>query len=172
MWETLHMPSAEYDATPRELRNFAILQVALTAGFFVVIFWMLGGTDADFPPIWLAVVLVAFVVGGAVLAERAWHSVRPLPADTDVQQAQAEAVTLFAKHTVRKLIFCEVPLLVAVVVAFVGPYAGWPLVIAGFPGLLVLAWETWPSLRNTSLAAAMLDAAGAESGLVETFLKP
>lgn len=170
VWETLIMPRAEIDSTPRELRNFAILQIALTTGFLVLVFWMLGGREADFPPIWLAVVLVALVGVGAVLAERAWQSLPPLPADTDVDQVRAEAVGAFAKHTVRKLIFCEVPLLVAVIVAFVAPYAGWPLVIAGFPGLLVLAWEILPSLHNTSMAAVMFDAAGAESGLVKTFL--
>jgi hypothetical protein len=166
------MPSVEYADNPRELRNFAMLQWVLTTGFFVLLFWMLGGTDADFPPIWLAVVLVAFVIVGTVFAERAWHSVRPLPADTAARDVRSAAVGIFAKLTVRKLILCEVPLLIAVLVAFVAPYAGWPLVIAGFPGLLVLAFETWPSLRNTSMAAAMLDAAGAKSGLVESFLKP
>jgi hypothetical protein len=166
------MPSVEYADNPRELRNFAMLQWTLTAGFFVLLFWMLGGTDADFPPVWLAGALVATVIAGTVFAERAWHSVRPLPVDTNARDLRGTAVGIFAKLTVRKLIFCEVPLLLAVLVAFVTPYAGWPLVIAGFPGLLVLAWETWPSLRNTSMAAAMLDAAGAKSGLVESFLRP
>lgn len=166
------MPSVEYADNPRELRNFAMLQWVLTAGFLILLFWMLGGTDADYPPIWLAGVLVALVIVGAVFAERAWHSVRPLPADTAARDVRGEAVGIFAKLTVRKLIFCEAPLLIAVLVAFVTPYAGWPLVIAGFPGLLVLAWETWPSLRNTSMAAAMLDAAGAKSGLVDSFLRP
>ena len=36
--------------------------------------------------------------------------------------------------------------------------------------LLVLAWEVYPSPRNTSLTAAMLDSQGAESQLVESFL--
>lgn len=166
------MPSVEYADNPRELRNFAILQWVLTAGFFVLLFWMLGGTDADYPPIWLAAVLVVLVIVGAVFAERAWQSVTPLPAETAARDVRAEAIGRFAKLTVRKLIFCEAPMLIAVIVAFVTPYAGWPLVIAGFPGLLVLAWETWPSLHNTSMAAAMLDAAGAESGLVESFLHP
>jgi hypothetical protein len=164
------MPSVEYADNPRELRNFAILQWVLTAGFFVLLFWMLGGTDAHFPPYWLAGALIAAVVVGAVLAERAWQSMRPLPAHIADRDATAAAIGQFAKLTVRKLIFCEVPLLIAVLVAFVTPYAGWPLVIGGFPGLLVLALETWPSLRNTSMAAAMLDAGGAESKLVESFL--
>jgi hypothetical protein len=166
------MPSVEYADNPRELRNFAILQWVLTAGFLVLLFWMLGGTDADYPPIWLTVSLLVFVIIGTVLAERAWQSVRPLRPHSNARDIHAHAVGIFAKLTVRKLIFCEVPLLIAAIVAFVTPYAGWPLVIAGFPGLLVLAWETWPSLRNTSMAAAMLDAAGAESKLVESFLHP
>jgi hypothetical protein len=166
------MPSVEYADTPRELRGFAILQWLLTAGFLVLLYWMLGGTDADFPPYWLAGLLLVLVVCGTILAERAWLSMRALPSNIAESEAQSAAIGLFAKLTVRKLIFCEIPLLVAVFVAFVSPYAAWPLVIAGFPGLLVLAWETWPSLRNTSMAAAMLEASGAESGLVQSFLRP
>jgi hypothetical protein len=49
------------------------------------------------------------------------------------------------------------------------PYGGWPLIVGALPGLLVLAFETWPSLRNTSQTEAMLDADGAESRLVESF---
>ena len=165
------MPSAQYDANPGEVRNFALLQIGLTGGFLALLFWMFGGTDADYPPIWLAIVLVLLVAVGAFLAERVWHSTSPLPADTDVRQIKAEAVDIFAAQTVRKLIYCEVPLIIAVLVSFVTQYGGWPLVIAGFPGLAVLGWETWPSLRNTSMSAAMLDSAGAESKLVESFLK-
>ena len=43
------------------------------------------------------------------------------------------------------------------------------MLIGGVPGLALLAFETWPSLRNTSMTAAMLDAEGADSGLVEAF---
>jgi hypothetical protein len=166
------MPSIEYADDPRDLRNFAIVQWVMTAGFLALLFWMLDGTNADFPPTWLAAVLLALVVAGTVAAERAWRSVTPLRANTSGHEVRAVAVGQFAKLTIRKLIFCETPLLIAVIVAFVSSYAGWPLVIAGFPGLLVLAWETWPSLRNTSMAAAMLDAAGAESGLIESFMHP
>ncbi|MBC7631110.1 hypothetical protein [Aeromicrobium sp.] len=163
------MPSAEYDATPTEVRNFALLQVGLTGGFFVLLFFMLGGRDADYPPIWLAVLLVALIGVGAFFAERVWLNASPLVADDPRKDIRAEAVGVFAAQTVRKLAYCEAPLILAVAVAFVGDYGGWPLVISGFPGLAVLAWETWPSLRNTSMTAAMLDSAGAESGLVESF---
>ena len=94
-----------------------------------------------------------------------------MPADAKPSELQAEAVGIFAGQTVRKLFYCSAPLLPAIVVAFVGDYGGWPLVIAGFPGVAVIAWETWPSLRNTSMTAAMLDSGGAESGLVESFLE-
>jgi hypothetical protein len=165
------MPSEEFDATPAEVRSFALLQVGLTAAFFVLLFFMLGGTAEDYPPVWLCLVLVALVGVGAWLAERVWLSSSPLPADADPTEARARAVGIFAGQTVRKLIYCEIPLLFSVLVGFVGGYGGWPLVVAGFPGLLVLAWEVWPSLRNTSMTAAMLDSQGAESHLVESFIE-
>jgi hypothetical protein len=165
------MPSEEFDATPAEVRSFALLQVGLTAAFFVLLFFMLGGTAEDYPPVWLCLVLVALVGVGAWLAERVWLSSSPLPADADPAEARARAVGIFAGQTVRKLIYCEIPLLFSVLVGFVGGYGGWPLVVAGFPGLLVLAWEVWPSLRNTSMTAAMLDSQGAESHLVESFIE-
>jgi hypothetical protein len=164
------MPSAEYDATPREVRNFALLQLALTSGFLVLLFFMLGGTDADYPPIWLSIVLVALVALGAFLAERVWLSTTPLP--PDAEQPNEVAVGVFAAQTVRKLAFCEAPLIAAVLVAFVADHGGWPVLIAGMPGIAVLAWETWPSLRNAAMTASMLDAEGAESRLVESFLEP
>ncbi|MET0448404.1 MAG: hypothetical protein ABW004_08350 [Aeromicrobium sp.] len=165
------MRSAETGDTPAEVRSFALLQIGVTAVFLVLLFFMLGGSDADFPPIWLTVLLVALVAVGAFLSERVWLTASPLPADVDPDEAREDAVGVFAAQTVRKLMYCEAPLLFAVVVTFVGDHGGWPLVIAGFPGLLVLTWEIWPSLRNTSLTAAMLDSQGAESQLVESFLE-
>jgi hypothetical protein len=164
------MPSVEYESTPAEVRNFALLQIGLTAGFFVLLFFMLGGSDADFPPPWMTIALVALVGVGAFLAERVWSTATPLSPDTDPEQLRRDAVGIFAAQTVRKLMYCEAPLLAAVLITFVTDHGGWPLVIAGFPGLIVLTWEVWPSLRNTSLTAAVLDSRGATSGLVESFI--
>lgn len=144
--------------------------MVVTAGFCVLMFFVLGGTDADLPPIWLSAALVGLVGVGAFLSERVWRTASPLPADGDPERLRRDAIGIFAGQTVRKLMYCEAPLLIAVVVAFVTDHAGWPVVIAGFPGLLVLVWEVWPSLRNTSIVAGMLDAQGAESQLVESFL--
>lgn len=166
----IFMPSDEYDATPAEVRSFALLQIGLTAGFLLLLFFMLGGSDADFPPIWLTVALLALVALGAFLSERVWLTGSPLPADADPAELREEAVGVFAAQTVRKLLYCELPLLVAVIVTFVAGHGGWPIVIAGFPGMLVLTWEVWPTPRNTSMTAAMLDSQGADSRLVESFL--
>lgn len=165
------MRSVDDGDTPAEVRSFALVQIGITAVFLLLLFFMLGGSDADFPPVWLTVLLVVLVGVGTFLAERVWLTASPLPADVDPDEARQEAVGVFAAQTVRKLMYCEAPLLFAVVVAFVSGHGGWPLVIAGFPGLLVLTWEIWPSLRNTSLTAAMLDSQGAESRLVESFLE-
>jgi hypothetical protein len=163
------MPSAEWDADPREIRNFALTQIGLFFGFFVLLFFMLGGRDADYPPTWLAIVLVALIGVGAFFAERVWLSASPLSLEEDPREVRIQALGVFAAQSVRKLFYCSAPLLLAVVVAFVGDYGGWPLVIAGFPGIAVLAWETWPGLRNTSMTAAMLDSGGADSQLIESF---
>jgi hypothetical protein len=165
------MPSAEYEATPKEVRNFAQLQIGLVGGFLVLLFFMLGGSDADYPPAWLAVTLVVPIAVGAFLAERVWLTASPLPADMPPPELRNQAVGLFAGQTVRKFFYCFAALLPGVIAAFVGDYGGWPLVIVGFPGIAVLMWETWPSLRNTSLTAAMLDSQGAQSHLVESFIE-
>ncbi|MEJ7634459.1 hypothetical protein [Aeromicrobium sp.] len=165
------MPSDGYDATPKEIRLFAVSQVGLTGAFLVLLFFILGGTDADYPPIWLAVLLVVLIGVGAFFAERAWLSASPLAPDAPAHELTGQAINIYTSQMVRKVAICGAPLIFAVIVAFVGSYGGWPLVIAGFPGLAVLAWETWPSLRNTSMTAAMLESQGAETRLVERFLE-
>lgn len=165
------MPSVEYDATAPEVRHFVLLQMALTAVFCLILFFVLGGIDkADLPPLWLSAILVVAVGIGAVLSERVWLTASPLPPDGDPERLRREAIGVFAGQTVRKLMYCDAPLLLAAIVAFVTDHGAWPLVIAGVPGLLVLAWEVWPTLRNTSLCAGMLDAQGADSRLVQSFL--
>lgn len=165
------MPRDAFDASPAEVRSFALLQVGLTAGFLVLLFFMLGGSDADYPPVWMAVALVVLVAIGAVLAERVWLSAAPLSPELEPAEQERLAVGVFAAQTVRRLACCEAPLLIAVLVTFVVDHGGWPLVIAGVPGLIVLAWEVWPGLRNTSMTAAMLDSRGADSRLVESFVE-
>ncbi len=163
------MPSAEYNASPREIRNFAALQLGITGAFLVALFAICGGTDADYPPPWLSAALIVPLMVAAVFAERVWLNGSPLPAGPDRSRLQSEAVDVFASQTFRKLLYVEAAMLPAVVVAFVGSYGAWPIVIAGFPGILLLAWETYPTRRNVSRTAAMLDSRGAESGLVEGF---
>ncbi len=163
------MPSAEYNTSPREIRNFATLQLALTGAFLVILFLLNGGSDANYPPTWLAVLLVIPIPVAAFLAERVWLSASPLSPSADSVQLRAEALSIYTSHTVRKLIYVEAAMLPGVIAAFVAPYGGWPIVIVGFPGILLLAWATWPTLRNVSRTAAMLDAGGAKSGLVEGF---
>ncbi|KRC64132.1 hypothetical protein ASE12_04745 [Aeromicrobium sp. Root236] len=165
------MPSAEYDATPKEVRNFALVQIGMVAAFLVALFFLFGGSDADYPPAWLAVALVVPIAVGAFFAERVWLRASPLSPETPPHELRNEAIGVFAAQTVRKFFYCFFAMIIpACAVTFAGDYGGWPLVIAGFPGLAVIGWETWPTLRNTSMTAAMLDSQGAESHLVESFL--
>jgi hypothetical protein len=163
------MQTPEYETSPSEVRTFAFLQLGLTTVFLVLLFFAFGGTGSAFPPWWLIAVLLAVNAITAFLAERVWLSAQPMDPGRDPDDMQAEAVGVFASQIVRKLAYCEAGVIFAVVVGFIAPYGGWPMLIGGVPGLILLGFETWPSLRNTSMTAAMLDAEGAESGLVEAF---
>jgi hypothetical protein len=167
--KTRFMPIQEYETSPSEVRTFALLQMGLTTLFLVLLFLAFGGTDADFPPWWIVAGMLVVVAIAGFFAERVWLSASPLRPGGDPQQLQLRAVGVFAGQVVRKLAFCEASVIVALAVGFVGPYGGWPMLIGGVPGLALLAFETWPSLRNTSITAAMLEADGAKSGLVEAF---
>ena len=163
------MPSAEYNTTPREIRNFATLQLGLTGAFLVALFWFCGTTDADYPPPWLAALLVAPIVVAGFFAERVWLSAKPLAPDDDRTRLTSTALDVYAAQTVRKMLFIEASMLPGVIAGFAGSYGGWPIVIVGFPGILLLAWEIWPTLRNVSRTAAMLDSGGTRSGLIDGF---
>lgn len=163
------MPSAGNDTTPREIRNFAAVQLGVTGAFLAALYWLLGGTEPDYPPTWLAIALVVPLVVGGVFAERVWLSAKPLSPDADDSRVRAEALDAFTSQTLRKMLIVEAAMLPAVVVGFAGSYGAWPIVIAGFPGILLLAWEIWPTLRNVSRAAVMLESGGTKSGLVDGF---
>lgn len=159
--------AVEYDAKPNEVRNFALVQLGLTALFILLLFWTFDGLDAPRPPVWQWVVLVVAVIAAGVFADRVWLSGDPLPPDTD--DPTGTAVGVYASQTVRKLMICEAPILLGVIWTFVADHAAWPLMIAGIPGLIVLAFELWPSDRNLSLTETVLDSEGAESRLLESF---
>lgn len=159
----------EYEASATEVRQFALLQMALTAAFLVLIFFALGGFDADLPPWWVTAFMLAVVAAGVALAERVWLSASPLEATIPADELNARAVGVFAAQTVRKLMLTEGAVIVSVVVAFVGEWGGWPIVLGGIVGFAALVFETWPSLRNVSMTAAMLETDGADTGLVESF---
>lgn len=159
--------AAEYDAKPREIRNFVLVQVGLTVSFLILLVWMFDGIDADAPPIWIWVVLLAGVGVAAFFAERVWLGAPPLE-DLE-EEPQRTSLGIYAGQTVRKLAICEVPVLVGVVFAFVTDHAAWPILIAGVPGLALLLFEVWPSARNVSLTQTMLESGGVDSGLLESF---
>lgn len=164
------MPSDSTAAAVKDVRKFTIIQLVITAAFLAVVFWMFNGTDADYPPIWLIVLMMIAIGVGAFFSERVWLTGTPLDPTESAQTNQELAITAYANQTVRKLIYCETPLVIAVFACFIGNYGGWPVLIAALPGLTVQAWETLPHLRNTSMSAAILDSKGAESRLVENFV--
>lgn len=165
------MPSESTAASAKDIRKFAIIQFAITTAFLGAIFWMFNGTNADYPPIWISILLMVAIAVGAFFSERVWLMGPPLDPAELPETNQALALEAFANQTVRKLIYSEAPLIIAVIISFVGNYGGWPVLVAALPGLAVQAWETWPHLRSTSMAAAIFDSKGAESRLVENFVR-
>lgn len=165
------MPSDSTAVSVKDIRKLAIIQFLITLIFLGIVFWMFNGTDADYPPIWLIVVMMVAIAVGAFLSERVWLTGTPLDPAESPENNEVLALEAYASQTIRKLIYCETPLVLAVLVCFVGNYGGWPVLIATLPGLAVQAWETWPHLRNTSMSAAILDSKGAESLLVENFVR-
>lgn len=167
--ETRVMRTREYETSPSEVRTFVFLQLGLTVVFLGLLFVAFGGTDADIPPWWLIAVMLVVIAICAFFAERVWLGATPLNPREDPDALRVHAVGVFAGQLVRKLAFCEAGIIFAVIVGFTGSYGGWPILIGGIPGLLVLAFEIWPSLRNTSITEAILESEGADAGLVEAF---
>lgn len=165
------MPSESSAATAKEIRKFVILQLVITTVFLAVVFWMFDGTDADYPPIWLVVALMVAIAVAAFFSERVWLRGTPLDPTKSPETNEALALEAYANQTLRRLIYGEVPLLLAVLACFIGDWGGWPVLVVALPGLAVQAYETWPHLRSTSMSAAILDSEGAESQLVENFAR-
>ncbi len=163
---------AEYDSSPKEIRNFAALQVVITAVFVLILYLALGGVDAPLPAWWVLLLLLLPTAVAAVLAERVWMSTPPLDPSEPAEEQRRRGVAIFAGHTVRRLAICQVPVIVSILVTFVAPWAGWPLVVGAVPAIALLAFETTPGLRSTALTEALLDTEGAESQLVEAFREP
>ncbi|WP_374999572.1 hypothetical protein [Aeromicrobium sp. CTD01-1L150] len=163
------MIPAEYDSSPKEIRSFAALQVVITAVFLIALFLILGGVSAPRPPWWAMLALLVPVAIAAWFAERVWTRTPSLDPETDEEEQRRRAVAIFAGQTVRRLAICQVPVILTILVTFVAPWGAWPLVVAAVPAVALLAWETTPTLHSTSLTEVLLDADGAQSGLVEAF---
>jgi hypothetical protein len=162
----------EFDASPAEIRGFAIVQVVLVGIFLAVLFWAFGGREGTIPPWWLIIPLLAAPAAAAYFAERVWLEARPLdPADPPEEQTN-QAVSVFAGQTLLKLYFCTASIIFAIIIGFVfRNHAGWPILIGGIPSLAVMAFEIWPSTRNTSMTEVMLNSNGGAANLVKSFLR-
>lgn len=167
---------ADRTPSPTELRRFVMVQWALALVFLIVmgiISKQLSGPGYVYPPVWLIAILMALVVTCAVVTERAYRSITPLDPDHTPETWQEQSMRVFASQTGRAAIVSVIPLLAAAVISvgWARLWGPWPIIVTALPALAILIWETWPHSRNTSITAAMLDADGAESGLVARFLR-
>lgn len=163
------MPTESPATIAKDIRKFAIIQIVITIAFLLFVFWAFGGTQDARPPIWVFVVLFATIAIAAFFSERVWLGAQPLDPERNADVNERLALDAFTSQTMRRLLISEAPLLFAVLMCFVGTWGGWPVLISAIPGLALQMFETYPSLRNTSMAAAIMDGNGAESRLVENF---
>jgi hypothetical protein len=162
----------EFDASPTEIRGFAIVQVVLVGIFLTVLFWAFGGREGTLPPWWLIIPLLAAPAAAAYFSERVWLEAHPIDPADPPEEATSQAVSVFAGQTLLKLYFSTASIIFAIIIGFVfRNHAGWPILIGGLPSLAVMAFEIWPSTRNTSMTEVMLNSDGAEAKLVESFLR-
>lgn len=164
------MAQTEYDTSPLELKKFALVQIGLTAGLSVLIFWMLGDIREPFPSWWLVAALYVPVIVAAWYAERVWMQGEPLNPHDDVEMQREMGVGVFAAQTVRKLWICLVPTAIAIIAGFAFPHGGWPVLLVAPVAIAVQAFEVWPSLRNAAMTEVMLNSRGAQSDVLESFI--
>lgn len=147
-----------------------LLQVGITAGFCVLIFWLLGDIQEPFPPYWLVGALLVAVVVSGLLSERIWMRGTPIDPTDGRQEQRNSGIAVLAGQTVRKVWICEVPILASAVAAFLAGHGGWPILTTAPLGLAVLTFEAWPSLRNVAMTEVMLNSRGAKAEVLEAFL--
>ncbi|KWU68382.1 hypothetical protein BHE97_14820 [Aeromicrobium sp. PE09-221] len=153
----------------RQLRGLVITQLVTTSVLSAILALALGGTAEPFPPLWALGGLAAVLVAAVVNVERSWTRIPPLPAGLDADTALGASLAHYQRHLARALFVLEIPLLLAILYAFVMSYGGWPVIVLAIATVVVIAVETWPTVRNTTRVATALEADGTPSGLVEAF---
>lgn len=158
------------DTTPSldDLKRIARLQVALVAVGLTVIAVLNGGLDlVDFPPVWFLVALAAVLALGTLLAERLGFAADPIAPQASDDAQFALAAKHYQSRMMLRLALTEGALLVIALATFAFEYGRWPVVLAGLPGLAIMAFEVWPSIRNVEKIAAALESEGQPSHLLE-----
>jgi hypothetical protein len=165
------MAHREYETTPLGLRKFVLGQIGVTAGFCVLIFWLLGDIQEPFPPLWLVGALLASVVVAGLLAERVWMRGQPLDPNEQAYSQRQTGLAVLAGQTVRKTWICTMPIILSVLTAFLAGHSGWPILTTAPLGIAVLTFEAWPSLRNVAMTEIMLNSRGAKADVLEAFIR-
>jgi hypothetical protein len=110
----------------------------------------------------LAAVLVGFVV-----AQRLGYRASPLPAGLDVDEARRRSVQAYQVSLLLRFVATEVPLVLALALAFVLQEGPWPYMVAVVAGLPSMAFHVLPRARSIERVQAALEAGGVRSYLPE-----
>ncbi|GAB3424416.1 hypothetical protein [Flindersiella endophytica] len=125
----------------------------------------------DEPPIWTAIVPLALVVVGFLLAESVGYAAPTLPGQTDRPEAMRRAVGIWRSKLMFRFAVTEAPILVGLTMSFIAD-SRWPFLVGLVAGWPVLAFEILPHRRSIEKLRARLDGAGASSFLDEALREP
>lgn len=122
--------------------------------------------DMSEPPIWVAVLVLALVVGGFLLAETLGYATAPLPSDTDRDEAKRRSVAIWRSKLMVRFAVTEAPILIGLTLSFVAG-SRWPFLVGLVAGWPILAYEVYPHRRSIEKLQSRLDRDGASSFLAE-----
>jgi hypothetical protein len=128
-------------------------------------------TSMEDPPIWTAVVVLALVVVGFLLAETVGYAAPALPSQTNRDEAKHRAVMIWRSRLMFRFAVTEAPILMGLTMSFVAE-SRWPFLVGLVAGWPVLAFEILPHRRSIEKLRARLDSGGASSFLDEALREP
>lgn len=157
--------------TASPLSSLRILVGAVgTAPVIIVVLmgYVLSDTIRDPLPWPYLGIVVTLGVALAILISRIGYRVAPLPRRTPRAEAEARSRTAYQSRLYLRLAAAEIPMLVAVVLAFVTRTGGFAVVLFGAGMAINLIFTyAWPSERSIARTAEALESAGARSHLRE-----
>ncbi|RYJ00562.1 MAG: hypothetical protein EON52_23375 [Actinomycetales bacterium] len=154
------------------LNQLRLLGLSLTAGpIFVVVAvaFVLPLESDEFPPVPVALGLLALAVLGVVAAERFGFRVPALKPE-DADDAGQISLDRYRSASMVRFAVVEAPLVLGIAAAFVLDHGLWPLLLVAVVAVPAMAWEVLPTRRTIERTKQALESGGVLSRLDEVLV--